>query len=140
MYIIKTPGSGVFKLRISRLILSGSLNCPRLGEGWDPANMFNPGKIVYMYVPVPSLSFNGCRLLMCYIFFSFILYMNKAVSFLVWIVLHLPFQGLFKLTLRNGLCSLLKTVWWPIVLNFCQGHLGSWGELSYWQLDHRVTT
>ena len=28
-------------------------HCPRLGEGWDPANMFNPATL-FMYVPVPS--------------------------------------------------------------------------------------
>ena len=28
-------------------------HCPRLGEGWDPAIMFNPTTL-FMYVPVPS--------------------------------------------------------------------------------------
>ena len=52
------------------------------GEGWDPANMFNPATL-FMYVPVPSqepviqwLSF----VYVLHICFSFL---NKAVSFLV---------------------------------------------------------
>ena len=60
-------------------------HCPRLGEGWDPANMFNPATL-FMYVPVPSqepviqwLSF----VYVLHICFSFIFYLKKAVSFLV---------------------------------------------------------
>ena len=60
-------------------------HCPGLGEGWDPANMFNPATL-FMYLPVPSqkpviqwLSF----VYVLHIFFRSFLYINKAVSFLV---------------------------------------------------------
>ena len=68
-------------------------HCPRLGESWAPANMFNPA-----CVPVPSqdtviqwFSF----LAVYHIWFWFIvLCKDQAVSFFVWIVLHLSFRGL----------------------------------------------
>ena len=63
----------------------------RLGEGWDPPNMFNPA-ILCMYVPVPSqepviqwLSFvYALHICLCvtYLFFGHFFYINKAVSFL----------------------------------------------------------
>ena len=61
-------------------------HCPRLGEGWGPANMFYPATF-RIYVPVPSqepvmqwLSFVA----VLHICLSFIiLYINYAVSFLV---------------------------------------------------------
>ena len=39
------------------------------------------------------------------------------------------------LTMRYGLCSLLKAVWWPIVVNFCV-ILVSCGQLTHWHSYH----
>ena len=60
-------------------------HCPRLGVGWDPANMFNPA-IFCMYMPVSSqepviqwLSFvYVLHICLCSFFYT-----NKAVGFLV---------------------------------------------------------
>ena len=46
--------------------------CPRLGEGWDQAHMFNLSypisTICVRLSQVKSLSLSGCRMLMCFIF------------------------------------------------------------------------
>ena len=44
------PFSTDFMIRSYVVLL---YHCPRLGEGWDPANLFNPATLC-MYVPVPS--------------------------------------------------------------------------------------
>ena len=62
-------------------------------------------------------------------------YMNKAVSFSRLNCFTWSSWGLLKLTVRYGLCSLLKAVRWPRVVNFCV-ILVSCGELSHWQSYH----
>ena len=42
------------KLQIHDIAIAGKIDITfRLGEGWDPANMFNPATL-FIYVPVPS--------------------------------------------------------------------------------------
>ena len=71
-----------------------------------------------------------------YLFFVHFLKINKAVSFLVWIVLHCLFWAFY-----NWLCGMgFAHCWRPygdlvVVVNFCV-ILVSCGELSHWQSYH----
>ena len=107
-------------------------HCPRLGGRWDPAYMFNSTKFC-MYVSVPSqepviqwLSFVDELHIS---FFVHFFYINEAVSFLVWIVLHFKAEyAVWALIIVEGRTVTLSC-WF-----LC--HLVSWWELSHWQSYH----
>ena len=80
-----TASNDICKENKRCLMLYCYTTVPGKGEGWDPANVFQPATL-FMYVPVPSqepviqwLSF----VQVLYICSSFIFYINLAVSFLV---------------------------------------------------------
>ena len=54
LYFCPSDGLSLFRLIfIVRSYVVLVYHCPRLGEGWDPADMFNFATLC-MYVPVPS--------------------------------------------------------------------------------------
>ena len=54
LYVCPSDEFSLFQLIfIVRSYVEMLYHCPRLGEGWDPAIMFNPATLC-MYVPVPS--------------------------------------------------------------------------------------
>ena len=81
--------------------------------------MFNPDTFcMYQVVLGPVIQWLSF-VAVYYIWFSFIvLYMNQAASLLVWIVLHLSYRGILKLTIRYRFCSLLKAIRWHITVTF----------------------
>ena len=52
-------------------------DCPRLGEAWDPAYMFNHATFCMCLSQVRSLYFSGCRLLVRYIFVFRLFFVHK---------------------------------------------------------------
>ena len=101
---------------------------PWLGEGWDPANMFNPATWC-MYVCACSKS-GACNsvvvvcLCVTYLFFVHFLYIDKAVNFLVWIVLHCHFGAI-----NSWLCGMgVAHCWRPF------GDLYLLIAVSFWSL------